>query len=272
VIDRVPPAAAVRFRDEYAAHRAAEGRQYRPDQLLELPYLTDGPLARQWQVRARTFDAFVRHVLTPAAAKRRRPLDLLDLGAGNAWLCYRAALAGHRAVAVDIRLDTVDGLGAAAPYVARAARRRIQRIAASFDALPLAAASFDVVVFNAALHYAIDLTAVLAEASRVTRSGGAMAILDSPCYGAMSDGEAMVAEKHRDAQQRFGTRADALLALPFVEFLTRERLTAASCGLGLRWQRRRVRYPLWYELRPLVAWLRRRRKPSRFDLWESVAP
>ena len=272
MIDRVSPPAAVRFRDEYAAHRAAEGRQYRHDQLLELPYLTDGPLARQWQVRARTFDAFVRHVLAPAAARRRRPLDVLDLGAGNAWLCYRAALAGHRAVAVDIRLDAVDGLGAAAPYVARTARQRIQCVAASFDALPLRAATFDVVVFNAALHYAIDLTAALAEASRVTRSGGALAILDSPCYVALSDGQAMVAEKHRLAHQQFGARAGALLALPFLEFLTPERLTAASRGLGLSWQRRRVRYPLWYELRPLVAWLRRRRRPSRFDLWESVAP
>ena len=31
----------------------------------------------------------------------------------------------------------------------------------------------------------------------------------------------------------------------------------------------RVAYPMWYELRPLVARVRGRRVPSRFDLWES---
>ena len=45
---------------------------------------------------------------------------------------------------------------------------------------------------------------------------------------------------------------------------------AASRGLGLAWRRHRVRYPLWYELRPLVARLRGRRAPSRFDLWEAT--
>ena len=59
---------------------------------------------------------------------------------------------------------------------------------------------------------------------------------------------------------------------PFVEFLTRRRLEDASAGLGLRWRRHRVLYPLAYELRPLLARLRRRRPPSRFDLWQSPVP
>ncbi len=93
-------------------------------------------------------------------------------------------------------------------------------------------------------------------------------ILDSPFYESDADGAAMVAEKHRDAKHRFGERAETLLALPFVEYLTRDRLEAASADLGLSWHRHRIRYPLWYEMRPLLAWLRGRRPPSRFDLWE----
>jgi hypothetical protein len=64
--------------------------------------------------------------------------------------------------------------------------------------------------------------------------------------------------------------APTLLTPPFIEYLTRERLNSASDNLV--WQRHRVRYPLWYELRPIVARLRRRRPPSRFDLWECVVP
>ncbi|HEX2092271.1 MAG TPA: class I SAM-dependent methyltransferase [Longimicrobiaceae bacterium] len=266
-----PPAPLTRFRTEYGAHRAAEGRAHTHEELLALPYLRTGPLARQWEVRARSFDAFVRRVLVPVAAERAGPLRLLDLGAGNGWLCRRAALAGHRAVALDLRDDRVDGLGAAGGYLEEAPGL-FGRVAASFDALPFRARSFDIAVFNASLHYALDLRAVLAEAARAVRPGGRLVIVDSPFYAREAEGSAMVAEKHRDAERRFGERAGALLALPFVEFLTRERLETASAGLGLVWRRHRVRYPLWYELRPLVARLRHRRPPSRFDLWQTEVP
>jgi hypothetical protein len=75
----------------------------------------------------------------------------------------------------------------------------------------------------------------------------------------------MVAEK----RQRFGPAADALMALPFIEFLTLERLRAAAPEL--EWTRHRVRYPIGYELRPWLATLAGKRRPSRFDLWTAVA-
>lgn len=239
------------FRTAYAEQRAAEGRRYDRDELLALPYLARGPLARQWAVRARSFDALVRLIA------RVRPKRVLDLGAGQGWLSYRLALAGIAAVAVDMRDDGVDGLGAASCYLEQPAGR-FDRIGASFDALPVRDASVDMAIFNAALHYALDLGAVLGEARRAVRPGGRLVVLDSPFYQRDRDGEAMVREKKQS-----GVYADALLAPPFIEYLTRERLTG-------EWHRHRVWYPLWYELRPIAARLRRRRPPSRFDLWESV--
>jgi SAM-dependent methyltransferase len=264
-------AALARFAADYSKHRAAEGRGHDGDELLALPYLRQGPLARQWAVRARSFEAFHQHVMQTEARRLGRPLRLLDLGAGNGWLCYRAALEGHSAVALDIRDDAVDGLGAAQPFLDRVPGQ-IDCVVAGFDAIPLEAASVDIAIFNASLHYTTDLARSLAEAARVVRPGGRIAILDTPFYVRASDGEAMVAEKRADASARFGDRADSLLALPFIEFLTRNGLHDASVGLDLDWQRRRVRYPLWYEFRPLQAALRRQRKPSRFDLWVSVKP
>jgi SAM-dependent methyltransferase len=143
---------------------------------------------------------------------------------------------------------------------------------AGFDAIPADTASFDVAVFNASLHYATDLAAVLAEAVRVVRPGGRIVILDSPFYGREADGLAMVAEKTADAPRRFGARAPTLMAPPFIEFITAERLAATTAATGVAWRRSRVLYPLWYELRPLTAKLRRARPPSRFDLWIGVRP
>jgi SAM-dependent methyltransferase len=230
-----------------------------------------GPLARQWAVRARTFDAFSARVVRPMARFVGSPLKLLDLGAGNGWLSYRMALDGHYATALDIRDDHVDGLGAGQAFVDRTGGR-MRRMVAPFEAVPAADAAFDIAVFNASLHYATNLPAVLAEAARVVRPGGRLVILDSPFYRTEAEGAAMVAEKTAGAASRFGPRAATLMALPFIEFLTRERLQAGSAGIGVEWRRTRVSYPLWYELRPLKARLSRSRTPSRFDLWTGVRP
>jgi len=260
-----------RFRAAYADQRKAEGRGTGgASELLALPYLQTGPLARQWQVRARSYERLVHAVVAPLARAAARPLAILDLGAGNGWLCYQLALLGHRALALDWRHDAIDGLAAGAPYASHLTAP-FPRVAASFDALPVTRA-FDLVVFNAAIHYAVSLRDTIAEAVRVTRSGGRVAIVDSPFYRRASDGDQMVAEKRAIARRTWGDRADALLALPAIEYLTTERLADASAPFGLTWRRHRVRYPLWYEVRPLAARLRGRRPPSRFDVWDAAVP
>ncbi len=260
-----------RFAIDYAAHRQAEGRGYAGDALFALPYLKTGPLARQWAVRARSYEALMSRVIRPEIARAGRPLTVLDLGAGNGWLSYRIALEGCLTTALDIRDDAIDGLGAGRAFVERARGRMATRVAA-FEEIPLPEASVDVAVFNASLHYATDLAAVLAEAARVTRPDGSLAILDSPFYRREADGRAMVAEKSAQATQHFGDRAETLTALPFIEFLTRQRLLDASAPLGLSWSRSRVLYPAWYELRPVLAAIKGARAPSRFDLWIGTRP
>lgn len=252
------------FAREYARHRAQEGRGYRGHVLFDLPYVTKGPHARQWKVRARSFEAFMARIVQPRAQRSSVPLEVLDLGAGNGWLSHRIAGQGHHAIALDIRDDTVDGLGAAEPFLQRS--RNLETIVGSFDAVPLPSASVDITVFNAALHYATDLTKVLCEAQRVTRPGGQIVIMDSPFYGREADGLAMTEEKRK----AFGNKAAILMSLPFIEFLTPDRLHAAAPEL--EWKRHRVRYPLGYELRPVLAAVTGKRRPSRFDLWVASRP
>ena len=146
-----------RWARAYMRLRRAEGRGAGGEaELLALPYLTAGPLAGQWAIRARTFDAFVRRVVAPLAAERARPLAVLDLGAGNGWLSARLARLGHRCVALDLRVDDADGLAAGAPF-RRHLPRMFGRVSSSFDALPFGDALFDLVVFDASLHLAEDL-------------------------------------------------------------------------------------------------------------------
>jgi SAM-dependent methyltransferase len=256
-----------RFREAYGRHRAAEGRG--SDALTGLPYVRTGPQASAWRVRARTFERFVSAVVQAHAAEvSGRALRVVDLGAGNGWLSQRLAERGHDGIAIDLRDDTVDGLGAA-DDIARAAKPPFGRVVGSFEAIPLTDRCCDIAVFNAALHYALDLRTALTEAVRIVASAGRVVILDSPFYVRETDGQAMVDEKRRTAPQQFGALAAELTALPFIEFLTRDRLAHASPDALGAWRRHRVRYPLAYELRPIIARLRGRRAPSRFDLWEA---
>jgi SAM-dependent methyltransferase len=138
-----------RWARAYARLRRAEGRGAGGEaELLALPYLFSGPLAGQWAIRGRTFDALKTRVVVPLAKERARGLAVLDLGAGNGWLCARLARDGHRCVALDLRVDDVDGLATGAAF-RRHLASMFGRVCASFDALPFSDALFDLVVFDA---------------------------------------------------------------------------------------------------------------------------
>lgn len=255
ILRALPPERRVhyaRFFEEYGAVRHAEGRgSHDPAYYRALPYqdLT-GRNRDQWRMRARTFDYFRRHVLA------RRPLAILDLGAGNGWLSWRLARLGHRPVAVDVWADPLDGLGAAAR-----AFEGLTLVEAEFDCLPFEDGQFDLVVFNASFHYSPDYRRTLAEARRCLRPAGRVVILDSPVYRRPEHGEAMRKERREQYRERYGFASDSLQSL---EYLDEPRLAALARELGIRWQVHRPWYGWQWHLRPWKARLLGRRPPSRF--------
>lgn len=241
-----------RFLDDYRRIRHAEGRGSDDSAYYRaLPYADlSGRNAGQWRIRARTFDYFVSRVLPST------PCDILDLGAGNAWLSNRLAKLGHRPVAVDIFRDSRDGLGAARHY-----ESRFPLIEAEFDRLPLPDAAFDCAVFNASVHYSSDYTRTLLEAKRCLRVGGLLVILDSPVYARREHGERMREERHALFERQYGFRSDAL---PSIEFFDLEMLARLSRTLEVRWEIHRPWYGWRWHMRPWIARLRGRRPPSNF--------
>ncbi len=266
-MDNLQAGATKRFRAAYAEHRRREGRD-RGNQTQQLPYVAPGPLQKMWAVRARSFETAMHRVVKPFEQRTNRPLRVVDLGAGNGWFTYRMTRRGHHAVAIDVRSDNIDGLGVTT------ARRQdnvaFKKVVADFTQLAVASDFADISVFNASFHYATSLSKLLAETVRVTRAGGRILIIDTPFYDSRKAGEQMVAEKKQNATAVFGDLARDLTAISFLEFLTHTQLADASLPLGIQWVRHKVRYPIWYELRPLLARLKGRRPPSRFDVWEGI--
>ena len=128
---------------------------------------------------------------------------LLDVGTGT----------GRIAELLAPRAAQVTGLDKS-PEMLRLARARLQHLQAEqltlvqgeFTALPFAEAAFDTVLFHQVLHYAQAPELVLAEAARVTRPGGTIALVDFAAH----DREEL---RSQHAHARLGFSDEQMLAL-----------------------------------------------------------
>ena len=251
-----------RFLQDYRLIRHAEGRGSDDNAYYRaLPFEDlSGRNTAMWQMRAKTYRYFEKHILAPLERRIARPLDILDLGSGNCWLSYRLSLRQHRPVAVDIFRDELDGLRAASKYPTP-----FRVVEAEFDNLPFPHNSADLAIFNSSFHYSTDYARTLSEAQSCLRPNGSVVILDSPLYAKAEDGRRMVEERHAEFLKRYGFRSDAV---PSIEFLDSSTLSHLSHTLGIRWRVFRPWYGWQWHTRRYKAWLRGRRPPSRFWIFE----
>jgi SAM-dependent methyltransferase len=251
-----------RFIREYESIRAAEGRGSERDSFyLGLPYRdTTGRNARQWALRACTYDCLLTKILMP---RLHRGARILDLGAGNCWMSYRLALAGFRPIAVDLLTNDLDGLDAAAHYRAYLPQF-FPRVRAELIHLPFQDEQFNAVVFNASFHYVEDPEAALREALRCARPGGLVIISDTPWYSCEESGNQMVAERRARFLHLYMTASSSIDS---IEFLTSARLAALEDALAIRWEIHAPSYGFRWAMRPVLAHIRHRREPARFRIF-----
>jgi SAM-dependent methyltransferase len=248
------------FLQAYARIRHAEGRgSEEPAYYHALPDrdLT-GTNCAQWRIRARSYHHFADTVLAEMERQSGRPLDIVDLGAGNGWLSYRLSQRRHRVVALDIFPDARDGLGALTHYA-----MRLQGVLAEFDHLPFREASFDLAIYNSSFHYSSDYRRTLAEARRCLRASGRVVIVDSPLYRRAEHGERMRAERQASFEAVYGFRSEALRS---IEFLDENMLAELARELDIEWRFSQPWYGWNWALRPWKARLRGGRPPSRFGV------
>jgi SAM-dependent methyltransferase len=246
------------FLKDYSRIRRAEGRgSSDPEYYRALPYRDiTGKNAAQWAIRAKSYRHFEELVLPVIEQEAGRPLDILDLGAGNGWMSYRLSLRKHRLVALDIFADQSDGLRAARYYPVP-----FPCVEAEFDQLPFADESVDLVIYNSSLHYSTDYHRTLGEARRCLRRQGRFVIVDSPVYKCPEHGVRMRNERHEQFERQYGFRSDSL---PSIEFFDEATLDRLARELNIEWTRTRPWYGVGWALRPLKARLHSRRPPSQF--------
>ncbi|TMD04828.1 MAG: class I SAM-dependent methyltransferase [Chloroflexi bacterium] len=209
--------------------------------------------AARWRVRHESF----RHLVRVLLRLGRRPLRILDLGAGNGWLSHRLTALGHRCVALDWLDDVEDGLGAQRHYPVG-----FTCVQADFDELPLAPGQFDLAVFNASLHYSPDFVGTLRHARGMLVAGGALVVMDSPVFATEQGGHRMLAAQQIDAGAMHRS------VVQWGEgYLTKSGLARAGrdARVGVRWIPSRGG-PSW-AARRWLAGLKERREPAKFGIW-----
>lgn len=100
---------------------------------------------------------------------------LLDIGTGTGRIAEMFGDHAERIVALDRNLEMLRVARARLQHLPAA---RVDLVQADFADLPFPAASFDTVMLHQVLHFAPDPAIPLAEAGRVARAGGRIAIVD----------------------------------------------------------------------------------------------
>jgi ubiquinone/menaquinone biosynthesis C-methylase UbiE len=248
------------FIQDYETIRRSEGRGSTSEKFYRsLPYRDLNRHHRSdWAIRARSFDALVKNVLTRLQDPLERSLKILDLGAGNGWLSNRLAAQGDRVIAVDLSVNEYDGLGAWKHY-----EHNFTPVQAEFNHLPVMDRFADAVIFNASFHYSENYTETLTEALRVLSLQGRVVLMDSPVYRREQAGEQMVREREAQFKKKYGFASDHLAS---ENYLTYARLKELAKELRLEWQFITPFYGMRWVIRPFAAILLRRREPANFHL------
>ena len=200
--DRLPGIEAKRREiDGWPAMAKAHGWYERDDEIdAHLPYLNRdcGWEDKNWGATEHSFTLLLeRHV--------RPGMRVLEVGAGKAWAAQHLVPLGCEYVATDILVDPVIGLGRGSFYEERVGA--FGRVQADGEHLPFASGVFDVAYCVAALHHALDLTAMVREMARVTRRGGSVCALNegTRALGAAADVPDQAEEKHHGINEHVHT-------------------------------------------------------------------
>jgi SAM-dependent methyltransferase len=243
------------FLAQYQLVRESDGnRSFRPDGYRKLPDLrADSPQADIWRIRRESYGRLI-------SLLDERTLSILDIGAGNGWLSHRLVTLGHCPVAVDWLDDVCDGLSAYCHYPVQ-----YTSVQADFNALPFIASQFDVVIFNASLHYSGDIQATLRHACNMMKRQGRIFIMDSPTFSSDISGQTMVREHIERLRKSYGLHD---VIQPGVGYLNIIKMVEVGRALGIAFQFYPSHGTLLWEAKRLWAGIKNRRESAGFGVLE----
>lgn len=161
------------FERLYIALREQEQRLYTDEQVMQLPDIDPSHLHyKEWKIRKHSADRLINYL-----NKKKRALNILEIGCGNGWLSAQLSeIKGANVIGQDINRVEIDQ-----------AKRVFQRdnlefFYEDFDAERFKYRYFDVIVFAASLQYFPSLKLILNKALSCLSVLGEIHLLDTNFY------------------------------------------------------------------------------------------
>jgi ubiquinone/menaquinone biosynthesis C-methylase UbiE len=168
------PRAIAGFEQSYFSLRQHEQRIYTDQQLLALPDVPEQHLYHsEWRIRKQSCCRLITYL-----RKKKKPLRVLEVGCGNAWLSAKiAAITGTDVIGIDPNTEEI-----------KQGRRvfkhnNLHLIDLDFASADLDAQKFDIILFAAAIQYFPSISEIIVKAQNCLTKEGEIHILDTHFYG-----------------------------------------------------------------------------------------
>src|SRR4030095_5728822 len=168
---------AADFETLYIELREKEGRVYSDEQVALLPNIPDTHAHyTEWMIRKDSSQKLLRWL-----KKKKKPIDILEIGCGNGWLAHQlATIPSSMVIGTDINFFEIQQAARVFQNIPN-----LHFIYTSGKPEVFKEKRFDIVIFAAAIQYFESFHDTIQTTMTCLRDDGEIHILDSPFYSGM---------------------------------------------------------------------------------------
>ncbi|MBD0365847.1 MAG: class I SAM-dependent methyltransferase [Flavisolibacter sp.] len=159
-----------KFEQQYISLRQKEGRLYTDEEVKRLPVVHHKhPLKKEWVARKKSCDRLIHYLL-----QKRKPLNILEIGCGNGWLCHQLSKIPDTSITgIDINELELNQ-----------AKRVFPALSFLYGDLRegITTGKFDVIVFAASFQYFDSVDEILQCCFEHLKENGEIHIIDTHFY------------------------------------------------------------------------------------------
>ncbi len=165
---------AIDFAQKYFLLRKSEGRIYSDKEVAVLPEIGNGHRHyHEWQIRKGSSNRLIKYL-----AKKRKGLEILEVGCGNGWLSARlSTIPLSRVTGIDINDEELNQAKRVFNQI-----ENLEFFNCSLQDEMFGDRKFDVIVFAASIQYFSSLEKILNDSLKRLKPGGEVHIIDSHLY------------------------------------------------------------------------------------------
>lgn len=162
------------FEKLYIQLRERERRIYTDEEVANLPGIVNNhPHYKEWKMRKDSSQKLIDHL-----KKKKRPLDILEIGCGNGWLSHKLAeIPGSKVIGTDINFTELQQAARIFYY-----QPNLNFIYGHAESGLFEDKQFDIIIFAASIQYFASLHKTMWNVLKLLEPNGCIHIIDSPFY------------------------------------------------------------------------------------------